>query len=115
MLEKIIERLKHGIIKNVIFRGYGARPNPPYIVVDLEGQELRVWTHFENSSIVELENFCRVDLAERLNDYQFETSSGNTVRIQRASGELPGYGRVVLNDDKTISKERRWTVPGLLF
>ncbi len=115
MIEKIIDRLKTGPIKRVIPKGFPARMEAPYIVVAIEGQELRVWLHARNNQHVFLEEYCRVELANLLNGYQFTTSNCNTVRIQPATGELPGYSLIVLNEDKTISKERRWTIPGRLF
>ncbi len=115
MIENIVDRIKEGRIKRVIPKGFPIRLDPSYIVVAVEGQELRAWVHFKKDQHVYLEEFCRADLAELLNDYRFMTSNGSTVTIQPARGEIQGYSGITLNDDKTISKERRWTVPGLLF
>ncbi len=115
MIENIVARLKEGRIQSVIPKGFSSRPNPPYVVASLEGQELRVWTHFGANQHVFLEEYCRADLAELLNNYRFTTSNGSTVIIQSARGEIQGYSGITMNEDKTISKERRWTVPGLLF
>ncbi len=114
MIDKIIERIKTGSIKRVIPKGFIARMEKPYIVVAIDGQELRVWAHFKNDQHAFLEDYCRAELSELLNGYQFTTFNGNTARIQPATGEVQGYSRIVLNEDNTISKERRWIIPGRL-
>ncbi len=116
MIEKIIRHLQTGSVKNVTYRTGAVAMDPPYIVADIQGQELRVWVHFLPGQNVALERYWRLDLPKLLNNYEFETAEGNTVVIRPPPGvyTIQPYSAIVIND-KTISRERRWSVPGLVF
>ncbi len=118
MLNGIITRLKEGRIKNVIPKGGDTLPNAPYVVVSIEGPELRVWVHFKPGQDDWLEDYWRVDLPELLEGYVFRTRAGNIAKIYRLKGvyTVPEYSKIVThNTDKSISKERRFSIPAFLF
>ncbi len=122
MIEGIIRRLKEGEIQAVIPKGFHITPDPPYIVVAIEGTQVCVWVHEQPGYVVRLEKYWSHNLPALLNDFRFETTGGNTVIIKRPRpGELyHGYNRVILNRatdvlPATISKERRWDIPALRF
>ncbi len=122
MIEDIVRRLKDGSIQNVIPKGYSTTPKAPYVVVAIEGTQLCVWVHYKPGYVIAVERYWGHVLPALLNEFQFETSAGNTIIIKKPRlGELyHEYNRIVLNKaanglEATISKERRWDIPALRF
>ncbi len=118
MLIKIIDRLKTGKIKNVVAYGAPSLPATPYVVVRIQqdplgrGKLIRLFTHFAPGSNIFLEDYVLDELSTLLNDFTFTTRHGNKQKIEF----IDDYGEVVPdNDDKSISMERSFLVPGKLF
>ncbi len=110
----IITRLKEGKIKNVIPKGGAILPDAPYVVVSIEGPELRVWVHFEPGQDDWLEDYWYEDLPTLLNNYEYETAKGQTVHVYPKVDifDRPGYSTVIMNTKTgTISKEKRFDLP----
>ncbi len=109
----VVRRLQQGRVPNVAAYGTDIRFDPPYVIAKLEGSELRVWAHFIPDHLVYLEQYWATDLPLLLNDYEFTTVSGRSVRIYSKINmfERPGYSMIVKNKDTTISKERRFDLP----
>ncbi|MDD3388208.1 MAG: hypothetical protein PHU58_07050 [Prevotella sp.] len=118
MLINIINQLKTGKIKNVVAYGAGALPATPYVVVRIQkdplerGRLIRLFVHFAPGSNIFLEDYVLDDLSTLLNGFTFQTRHGNTQKVEF----IDDYGEVVPdNDDKSISMERSFLVPGKLF
>jgi hypothetical protein len=116
MLVELVSRLKDGPIKNVVPYGYTSRPSPPYIVVrpesNAEGRLYRIFVHMSKGQQIFLEDYAFNTLPTLLDNYATTDGAGNYNEAlpQRDYGDI-----VVDNDDGTISMERRFLVPQVLF
>lgn len=118
MLAKIVERLKTGAIKNVVPYGTASLPAPPYIVVRPEedalgrGRLMRVFIHMIPGQQIFLEDYAFNTVPTLLDDYDADDRHGNYNEVLAT----PEYGDIVTNnDDGTISMERRFLVPQVMF
>lgn len=118
MLTKIVERLKTGAIKNVVPYGTASLPAPPYIVVRPEedalgrGRLMRVFIHMSPGQQIFLEDYAFNTVPTLLDDYDADDRHGNYNEVLAT----PEYGDIVTNnDDGTISMERRFLVPQVMF
>ena len=119
MTDKIIERLKTGAIKNVYAFGGTTQKQTPYIVVKpesgfLEGQrDFRIFVHMPPGQQLALEDYTFNTLSVLLPDgYQVITRNGNVAELLQTQE----YSDIITNnDDGTISMERRFMSPFILF
>jgi len=117
MIDKIVAQLKTGRIKNVIPFGDPITA-PPYIVVrgvkDIAGRgtQIIVTTHMKPGQQNFLEDYCTKDIATLLEDFKSATRNGNyNLLLQENMSE----GIMVNNSDGTISMERWFLLPSLIF
>ena len=118
MLDKIIAQLKTGRITNVVPYGSANTPAPPYIVVRPEADGLgrgtvyRIFVHMIPGQQIFLDDFVRGDLTDLLSDFHSTTRHGGYNRLftEQQYGDI-----VVSNDDGTISMERRFLMPSMMF
>ncbi len=119
MIAGIYNRLKQGLgdKASVVMWGSESLPKAPYVIIKLEGQQLRVWIHEIPEQFGNLEDLWRETIPELLEDYQYVTEQGSTVTIENPRGEytVQDYSCLVQNADRTISKERRFDIPQLQF
>jgi hypothetical protein len=118
MIDTIITQLKTGRIKNVVAYGGNRTPATPYIVVKIEGQTVRVWIHMQPGQQLFLDDYWREDLSDLLTGFQATTRHGNTMKLYDPPGEftVPEYSGIIThNDDGTISRERRFHLPSIMF
>ena len=118
MLTKIVEKLKTGAIKNVVPYGVASLPAPPYIVVRPEadslgrGRLMRIFIHMSPGYQAILEDYAFNTVPGLLDDFDTDDRFGNYNEVL----STPDYGDIVTNnDDGTISMERRFLVPQVLF
>lgn len=120
MYSQIVEKLKTGTYKNVVKFG---RPLPaaPYIVVKEESGinpqeiEYQIIAHMKPGQEYYLKEYVMKELSELLNGYAATDEDGNFNVLR---GELTGGnwdGIITNNDDGTISMERRFHMPFILF
>jgi hypothetical protein len=113
---KVVARLKTGSIKNVV--PFGSRlPAAPYVVVKEEpapGNEVRfrVIAHMVEGQDLALRSYIFNELSGLLSGFEADSSSGNHFQIDDP-GEWYAVGAV--SDDSTISMERCFYAPLLLF
>jgi hypothetical protein len=123
LITKIVAQLKTGTYKNVVPYGFPL-PSPPYIVVaqkrDIAGRgtAFHIFVHMAKSTtgvppITQLEDYVRNDLSLLLSDFQTTDRHGNLNRLYQDYNQLPEL--VVDNDDNTISMERVFWMPDILF
>jgi hypothetical protein len=110
MFGAIKERIETGRIKNVVAYGGKEHPAPPYVVFRYEDETntLRVFVHMLPGQQAFLREYVKSDLSDLLDRYMFTDRHGNRNKIlplEDGSGILP------LNDDGTISMERRFRIP----
>lgn len=118
MLYKVIAKLKTGKYPRVVAYGVEQLPEPPYVVVKPErdpvgrGRVFRIIAHFMPGQHIFLENYVRNDLDELLSDFMTTTRYGNhnTLLIENDYTDI-----IVDNDDKTISMERVFLMPSMIF
>lgn len=118
MLDKIVAQLKTGTIINVVPYGGSSLPEPPYIVVRPEKDTLnrgiiyRIFVHMNPNNQFDLIDYVNNDLSVLLTDFFSETRNGGhqTLFMENDFVDL-----TVSNDDGTISRERRFLMPSLLF
>jgi hypothetical protein len=118
MITRIVEKLKTGIIKNVVPYGTIKLPAPPYIVVRPEadgmnrGRIFRIFVHFLPGQIEDLENYIQNDLSKLLGDFEALSRHGNRNKLFTTQD----YSDIIANnDDGTISMERRFLMPSMFF
>ena len=114
----VVQRLQIGQITNVVPYGIAQLPAPPYVVVKTErdavgrGRLLRVIVHFAADQRKWLEAYVFDELSDLLSDWHGETDDGVHFRV----GATQEWTDVTSgNDDGTISMERVFLLPGLLF
>jgi hypothetical protein len=116
--QTLITRLQTGTITNVVQFGTSVLPAPPYVVLKFErdpagrGRALRVITHYEPDQQKWLEDYVFDQLSDLLLDYVGETDEGVNFRVH---GTQEWTDIITGNDDGTISMERVFLLPGLLF
>ena len=118
MIDKIITRLKTGAIKNVYEFGTTTEKKIPYIIVKGEkdplnrGRIFRVFVHMPPGQQIVLEDYVFNTLSTLLPDqYKVESRNGNTVELLQTQE----WSDTITNDDGTISMERSFMMPLLLF
>ena len=118
MLDKIIDQLKTGTIKNVVAFGAASLPAPPYIVVKPEkdiagrGRGFRIIVHMLPGQQIFLEDYIFTTISQLLNGFAHATRHGN---YNQLLNEYDYDDIVISNDDGTISMERRYLMPSLIF
>jgi len=119
MITKIVERLKQGAIQNVA--AYGQKKNllePPYVIVKPEtdpvgrGRAFRIIVHMIPGQNVFLEDYVYNDLSILLSDFSTNSRHGNR-NMLLSEQEITDI--IISNDDGTISMERVFLMPSLLF
>jgi hypothetical protein len=117
VIDKIVAKLKTGDIKNVIPFG-NDRPPAPYVVVGesytARGVEYSVWAHFKKGQQLFLEDYMREDLSDLLDGFSVTTRHGNHNKLESLT-DFGISGIITNNDDGTISRERRFLMPSILF
>ena len=117
MITKIIARLKEGWITNVVAYGTKEALATPYVVVRIMsqpgvGRQLVVFVHMEPDQQVDLEDYTFNDLSVLLTDFRGVSRHGNHFKV---SAVEDWQEIVTQNDDGSISMERRFLLPSLLF
>ena len=120
MYSQIITRLKTGTIKNVVKFGRSL-PAAPYIVVredvGINPQEIEysVIVHMQPNQEYYLKEYVMKDLSELLEGFSAYDEDGNfnVLRSELTGGNWSGI--IGNNDDGTISMERRFHMPFILF
>jgi hypothetical protein len=118
MLTKIVEHLKTGPITNVIPYGSLPLPEPPYIVVKPErdtlgrGRAFRIVVHMLPGQQIFLEDFVRETLYTLLSEFTSASRHGNINQLDFGDE----WSDIIIgNDDSTISMERVFLMPSLIF
>lgn len=118
MIDKIVEQLKTGRIKNVVPFGSNNNSLPPYIVVKPESDSLgrgtiyRIFIHMKPGQQIDLEDYLRKDISDLLDGFGSATRNGNYNELETTEE----YNDIIVNnDDKTISMERSYLLPSRLF
>ena len=118
MRTKIVEQLKTGIVKNVVVFGIAVMPAAPYIVVKSEkdplgrGTVYRIIGHYLPGQQVFLEDYMKKNVPDLLDKYEAVDRRGNYQIVEL----MDEWSDIITdNDDKTISMERQFLVPGMLF
>ena len=123
MITAIIDRLKTGSIQNVIPLGDNvANPEKPYVVVwkgdptqqagagENGNDNYSVNAHFPPGHVNQLEDYIETETWQLLNDKILTTRDGRKLKLESTSR----IGKTFQgNDDKTISKLREFTTPGI--
>lgn len=120
MFSQIVTKLKTGKIKNVVKFGR-TLPAPPYVVVKedagINPQEIEyvVITHMAPGQEYYLKEYIMNDLSSLLNGFSATDEDGNfnVLRSELTGGNWDGI--ITNNDDGTISMERRFHMPFILF
>ncbi|MDD5303035.1 MAG: hypothetical protein PHS14_07980 [Elusimicrobia bacterium] len=120
MLTKVVARLKTGSIKNVVPFG-SPRPAAPYVVVKEEKADgnrtrFRIMPHMAQSAanVLKLDEYTKSELSDLLSTFESDDRFGNHFRFEEPEErEWMGVGAV--SDDNTISMERCFYAPLLLF
>lgn len=112
----VVARLKTGTIKNVVPFG-AALPAAPYVVVREEPApdnevRFRIIAHMAKAQDIALRAYIFTELSTLLSGFEGESSSGNRFQLEDR-GEWYPVGAV--SDDSTISMERCFYAPHLLF
>lgn len=118
MIDKIIARLKTGTIKNVYEFGTVQTKLAPYIVVKGEkdalgiGEEYRIFVHMPPGQQIALEDYLFNTLSVLLpNGFTVTTRNGNTAELLHTQE----WSGTITNDDGTISMERSFLMPLIIF
>jgi len=118
MITKIVAQLKTGTIKTVVPYGYGKAPATlPYVVVKRESVMNMQWrwriiAHMLPGQNVSLDDYVFKEVPTLLNDFALTTRLGNTDALVHSDE----YSDVApQNDDGTISMERIFYSPHILF
>ena len=118
MITKIVAKLKTGTIKNVVPFG-SPLPVPPYVVVKQEPAggsmtRFRIIPHMAQGQQVALNNYIFHELSDLLTGFEASDTNTNLFRLEEPEEkEWTGVGAV--SDDNTISMERCFYAPLLLF
>lgn len=122
MITKIIEQLNTGKVKNNYRFGTSFNPKVPYNVVRKENDGLgrgiifRVFSHFSPGQDLFLDDYADNDLIELLDGFGATDRHGNYNELEiLRNGEQPIQDIVTNNSDGTISKERRFLMPSMIF
>jgi hypothetical protein len=119
MIKPIVDRLKTGTIKAVVPYG-SSKPSAPYIVVKEEkdaigrGAAYRIFVHMNSAAILDLRKYVRKDLSDLLDGFQLVDPDGNTNYLSFDPFDF-APGLTVTNDDNTISMERVFYMPDIIF
>jgi len=118
MTTKIVERLKTGIIKNVVPYGVEQLPEPPYVVVKSEkdplerGRLYRIIAHYLPGQEIFLDDYVTDDLPDLLDNFSAYSRHGNYNTLLTEND----YTDIIIdNDDGTISMERTFLLPTRIF
>lgn len=117
MLTAIVAKLKTGQITNVVPYGVKTLPAPPYIVVKTETapgnqRRFRVIVHMQPGQQTFLEDYVFNAVSVLLKSYEDDGRHGNHFQLDEG---LEYNDIVANNDDGTISMERVYYAPKLLF
>jgi hypothetical protein len=118
MITKIVAKLKTGSIKNVV--PFGTKPAAiPYVVVKQEparGNEtrFRIIAHMVQGAQVALNDYIFHELSHLLTGFEADDSNTNHFKIEEPN-EKEWSGVAAVSDDNTISMERSFYAPLLLF
>jgi len=120
MITKIVAKLKTGTIKNVVPFG-SPLPTAPYAVVKEEKSagnmtRFRVIAHAAQNAanVLVLDAYVKTELSTLLGEFEADDRNGNHFRLEEPDEkEWTGIGAV--SDDSTISMERVFYAPLLLF
>jgi len=112
----VVAKLKTGTIKNVVPFGTD-KPVAPYVVVKEEpapNQEtrFRIIAHMAKAQDLVLRAYVFTELSTLLSGFEDESSSENRFQLEDR-GEW--YPVAAVSDDSTISMERCFYAPHLLF
>lgn len=113
MIDKVVEQLKTGTIKEVVPFGARQRPPAPYIVVKEEPApslgytRYRVIYHALPGQILPMRTYVRKDLIALL-DGKALTGTGGNVNVIESLGEISPLAPE--SDDGTISQERTFRI-----
>ena len=116
--QTLIARVRTGTVKNVVEFGSDVQPGTPYVVLKFEkdpagrGRTLRVIPHFEPDNQKWLEAYLFDELSDLLVDYDGETEDGVSFRVLGTQEWTEIFDG---NSDGTISMERVFLLPGMLF
>jgi hypothetical protein len=116
MITAVVSILKTGSIKNVV--PFGSQlPAPPYVVVREENApnnevRFRIVVHVAPGQQVALDSYIKTELSTLLSVFESDDRYGNHFRLEDR-GEWMGV--VAVSDDGTISMERSFYTPLLLF
>jgi len=120
MQTKIVAKLKTGSIKSVVPFGPKA-PAAPYVVVKEEKApgnmaRFRIIPHMAPTAVnvTAIEDYTLSELSTLLSDFEADDRDGNHFKLEEPDEkEWVGIGAV--SDDNTISMERSFYAPLLLF
>lgn len=120
MLTKIVAKLKTGSIKNAIPFG-SPTPKGDYVVAKIEKApgnmaRIRIIPHMAQSAanVTALEAYTLTELSTLLSGFEADDRAGNHFKLEEPEEkEWVGIGAV--SDDNTISMERCFYTPLLLF
>lgn len=118
IVASVVAHLKLGAVANVVQYGAKDLPDPPYVVVRPEnsvirpGRSLVVIAHFEPGQQSMLEDYVFNKLSDYLTDFEGVTAEGIRFHVY-ATQEWTDI--ITGNDDGTISMERVFLLPGMLF
>ncbi len=118
MTTKIVDKLKTGIIKNVVPFGVEQLPEPPYTVVKSEkdilnrGTIYRIIAHYLPGQNEFLKRYIMTDVFDLLDNFMAKMDSGNYNTLLTEND----YDDIITdNDDKTISMERVFLLPRVII
>lgn len=119
MLTDVVAELKSGTIKAVVpFGNDGTPSDPMYLVVKQErdtlgrGWAYRVIGHARPGQQKFLHQYMVKDVSDLLKDKVILCAEGNRMKLED-TGEITGF--ITGNDDGTISMERVFLEPSILF
>ncbi len=116
IIPEVVKQLQTGTVQNVVRYGAAKLPAPPYLVVRSEaqstGRALRIIGHWLPDQQQWLEQYMFDELSDLLSDFVGKTEDGVQFRVQQTQ---EWTDIVTGNDDGTISMERVFLLPGLLF
>jgi hypothetical protein len=121
MIVKVVEKLKTGTIKNVVPFGAPRPSSAPYVVVKEEKADgnrtrFRVIPHMAQTvaNVLALDSYTKSELSTLLGDFEADDRFGNYFKLEE-SDEIEWTGVGAVSDDSTISMERCFYAPLLLF
>ena len=116
MLKIVRNKLLTGSIKRVVVFGSEMPKSAPYVVIKPEalpfGTGLRIIVHYPRNYQTQLRSYIFDEVSDLLNGFVYTDESGTSNEV--LDGEE--YGDIVaVNDDNTISMERLFYVPSMLY